>query len=441
MLPPWAMITPSAPDSGTSISAVTAWDLFLMLTTQFSDRRPMPPKRSWVLPLISTGRPAMSGFIRFARSVVERQHVVARRLDQPQALQLVELLRHLLGQVVRLAPVLVGVVELPDVVVEGGHLLADEQPGRLVPRHRGPALVVDAAVAEHLEVLRLVPLGRLGVVERVQHADALDGLLLHAVHRDRLGESRRLEDRRRDVDDVVELRAHLALRLDPLRPVHDRAVARAAPVRRDLLGPLVGRVHGVRPAHRVVVVGLRPAELVEPGHEEFRRLEGGHAVEVDHLVERAVQRALGRRAVVADDVVDERVVEDVELLQPVEQAADVVVGVLQEAGVDFHLPAQHRLERLRHVVPRRDLLVTRGELAVRRNDAQASSAAQRSLRAACPSPGRTCPCTCPPIPSARGAARGWPRARSRRRTACRARAPSAAPIQAIALSVMSSMKW
>ena len=39
--------------------------------------------------------------------VVERQHLVARRLDQPQPLQLVQLLRVLLGQVVRLAPVLV----------------------------------------------------------------------------------------------------------------------------------------------------------------------------------------------------------------------------------------------------------------------------------------------------------------------------------------------
>ena len=92
--------------SGTSISAVTEWDLFLMLRTQFSDRRPMPPKRSWVFPLISTGRPAVSGFIFSTTPVVDRQHVVARRLDQPQALQFVQLLRHLLGQVVGLAPVL-----------------------------------------------------------------------------------------------------------------------------------------------------------------------------------------------------------------------------------------------------------------------------------------------------------------------------------------------
>ena len=81
-------------------------------------------------------------------------------------------------------------------------------------------------------------------------------------------------------------------------------------------------------------------------------------------------RALGRGAVVADDVVDERVVEDAQLLQRVEQPADVVVGVLQEARVDLHLPAQHGLERLRHLVPGRDLLVARGELAVRRDDAQ-----------------------------------------------------------------------
>src|SRR6266404_4064250 len=51
------------PVSGTSISAVTEWDLFFTFRTQFSDRRPMPPNSSWVFPLTSTGRPAVSGFI------------------------------------------------------------------------------------------------------------------------------------------------------------------------------------------------------------------------------------------------------------------------------------------------------------------------------------------------------------------------------------------
>ena len=60
------MITPSAPPSGTSTSAVTENDLFLMLTTLVSDSRPMPGKNSWELPRIRVGRPASSGLSRSA---------------------------------------------------------------------------------------------------------------------------------------------------------------------------------------------------------------------------------------------------------------------------------------------------------------------------------------------------------------------------------------
>ena len=151
------------------------------------------------------------------------------------------------------------------------------------------------------------------------------------------GKAGRFEDRRRDVDHVGELRTQPALVLDPVRPVHDRAVAGAAPVRRHLLRPLERRVRRPRPADRVVVVGARRAELVHLAHQELGRLERGHAVEVGHLVERAVQRAFGRRAVVADDVVDDRVVEDAEVVDGIDQPSDVVVGVLEEPGVHLHL--------------------------------------------------------------------------------------------------------
>ena len=53
----------SSMDSGTTMFAVTECDLFLMLRTQFSDRWPMLPVSSWVWPLTSTGRPAVSGLI------------------------------------------------------------------------------------------------------------------------------------------------------------------------------------------------------------------------------------------------------------------------------------------------------------------------------------------------------------------------------------------
>ena len=165
------------------------------------------------------------------------------------------------------------------------------------------------------------------------------------------GQSGRLQDGRRDVDDVVELVAGLALVRQAVGPVHDRAVAGAAPVRGHLLGPLVRRAQRVRPADRVVVVGLRGAEVVDLGQQELGGLDARHAVERGHLVEAAVERALGRGAVVADDVVDQRVVEDAEVVDRVDDPADLVVGLLEEAGVDLHLSGQHRLEVVRHVVP------------------------------------------------------------------------------------------
>ena len=120
-----------------------------------------------------------------------------------------------------------------------------------------PALVVDAAIAEHLEVLCLARLGSVGVVERVGHADAVQRHLLDAVHERRLGEAGYVEDGRRDVDDVMELAADLAARLEPVRVVHDDAVASPPEVRRHLLGPLIRRVHRMRPADGIVVVGRR----------------------------------------------------------------------------------------------------------------------------------------------------------------------------------------
>ena len=108
-----------------------------------------------------------------------------------------------------------------------------------------------------------------------------------------------------------------------------------------------------------MAVGSLAAELVELGHHELGRLERGHAVEVGHLVERALQRALGRGAVVADDEVDQRVVEHLQVLERIDQPADVMVGVLHERGVHLHLALEHRLELGIHVVPGRDLRVPR----------------------------------------------------------------------------------
>ena len=187
------------------------------------------------------------------------------------------------------------------------------------------------------------------------------------------------EDGRRDVDDVMELAAHLALGLDPVRPVHDRPVARAAPVRRNLLCPLIGRIHRVRPAHRVVVVGVRSTEEVDLRLQELGGLERAQAVEDRHLVEAAVRRALSRRAVVADDQVDERVVEDLQILERVDEPAEMVVGVLEKRRVDFHLAGEDRPHVLRRLVPGRNFVRPRRENGVGRDDAQLLLARERFL--------------------------------------------------------------
>ena len=95
-----------------------------------------------------------------------------------------------------------------------------------------------------------------------------------------------------------------------------------------------------------------------------------HVVDREALVGGAVHGALGAGAVVADDHVDQRVVEDAELLQRVEQPADVVVGVGEEPGVHLHLAGECRLERVAHLVPGRDAGAALGEYRVGRDDAE-----------------------------------------------------------------------
>ena len=113
-------MTPLAPSLGTTTWAVTACDLFLTLRTMFSGR----PLHAGVEHLrvaadqLRTTRDLGIEPLRLA--VVDRQHVVPDRLDQEQALQLVQFLGHLLRQVVGLRPV-VGAVQLPHVVVERGN--------------------------------------------------------------------------------------------------------------------------------------------------------------------------------------------------------------------------------------------------------------------------------------------------------------------------------
>src|SRR5262249_45363632 len=106
---------------------------------------------------------------------------------------------------------------------------------------RNPAIMIDCAVPEHLEVLRGTSARRIIVREGIGHADAFDRLLRHALHHAGLGNARCFEDRWRDVAEGVKLRAKPALVLDALRAGYNQTVACATEVRGDLLHPLERR--------------------------------------------------------------------------------------------------------------------------------------------------------------------------------------------------------
>ena len=199
-------------------------------------------------------------------------------------------------------------------------------------------------------------------------------LLLDAVDRARLRDPGHVEDRRRDVDHVGELRAQDTGVGDALRPPDDHRIARAAEVRADLLAPLERGVPGPRPRRAVVGVhDLRSPLLHAPvslGQLQLHLVRQRDAVLHRHLVEGTGDRALHAGAVVAPDPDDDGVVELAELLDRIDQATDVVVGVLGESCVYLHLPGVERLELVGYVVPRGERVVARRELGVGRDDPQ-----------------------------------------------------------------------
>ena len=83
----------------------------------------------------------------------------------------------------RLAEVLRDMIQLP--MVAADHIRCGR---RHIPRHPGrararqPYIMVNTAVAEHLEVLCVARGRRLGIVERVDHAYSVDRLLRDGIN-------------------------------------------------------------------------------------------------------------------------------------------------------------------------------------------------------------------------------------------------------------------
>ena len=119
---------------------------------------------------------------------------------------------------------------------------------------------------------------------------------------------------------------------------------------------------------RIRPPGVEPAVLAD--QRELLLGRERDAVGHRHLVEGAGDGAFEARPVVAEDVDDERVVELAHLLDRVEQAPDVRVGVLLEAGVDLHLARVERPLVVGQRVPGREEVGPRREDGILRDDAE-----------------------------------------------------------------------
>jgi hypothetical protein len=257
----------------------------------------------------------------------------------PQGDQLLEQLGVLVGEVVDLGAVLLQVVERPVVLGE----VTPVRWGAGMQHDRLPAVAPDRTRAEHhIELARLQRL-RIGIVEGVAEARALDGPLRVAL--DDLGrlDAEALVDGRENVAAVRVLVAQLTPGLDPLWPVDDHRVSDAA-FPGVALEQLARRVERHRPAGGVMVVGLRRAELVDVFQVVVDVVH--HSVEERVLVDRAARAPLARGAVIRDPD-DQRVVQLASLLQIVDQPADLVIGVAAVPGVHLGHSAHQPLLVLR----------------------------------------------------------------------------------------------
>src|SRR6185503_17553819 len=150
-------------------------------------------------------------------------------------------------------------------------------------------LVPDSAGAEHRVKLGLFPGGYRRIIKGQFDTHAVQRLLRYAVHGYRRG----------DVADVHVVVTHFPVRGNAVGPGDDRGVGDTPLVRGVALEQLIRRVERHRPSDRIVVVGLRSAEVVHEPQAFFHGVDV--AVEEFDLVHRPVRAALSAGADVGDD--------------------------------------------------------------------------------------------------------------------------------------------
>src|SRR6478672_3346252 len=105
------------------------------------------------------------------------------------------------------------------------------QPRNGMARARHPAIMIDAAIAKHFEVLSCMCLLRFRIVERVNHRRAIKGFLHGSVNALGKWQTRCFQDSRRNVGYMSELGTNFPLAFNSRRPMDHGSVSCAAVVR------------------------------------------------------------------------------------------------------------------------------------------------------------------------------------------------------------------
>src|SRR5213080_225293 len=145
-----------------------------------------------------------------------------------------------------------------------------------------PAVVIDAAITKHFEILSGVRLPGLRIVEGISHRGPIKSPLRCPVHA--LGERQAggLQYSRGNIRDMSELGADFSPGFNPCWPMYNYTVRSSAVVRCDLLGPLERSVAGPRPTNRIMRESARVAPIVQMRHIDLRGVN--YSIQCHHLV-------------------------------------------------------------------------------------------------------------------------------------------------------------
>ncbi len=226
--------------------------------------------------------------------------------------------------------------------------------------------MIDGSVPHHLEILGKVLARRPGRIEGMGEAKTFNGRLRYPLDAFGRLDTECLQYRRHHIDRVGVLCTHLAFSLDALGPVDDERVADAAAIGLALPAP-ERRVARPGPAPGVVVAHFRTTELVQSGQVLFQRAL--YVVEEQRFVNHAGRTAFGAGAVVGEHH-NEGVVQFAEVPEELQQAPDVVIGVCEKSGEDFHHTGIELLLLRRAILPRLDIRVMAGQFRILRDNAE-----------------------------------------------------------------------